>query len=111
VYGPLQVIALARSNIASASSKWKGQVARSLGVSNGTVGTTVLRARAAGLDWSQVQGLTDEALETRLYGRPEVVGQRQRPWPDCAYLHAERRKAGVTQSRFGVNPNVESRCS
>jgi transposase len=72
------------------------EVARSLGVSNGTVGTTVLRARAAGLDWSQVQGLTDEGLETRLYGRPEVVGQRQRPWPDCAYLHAERRKPGVT---------------
>jgi transposase len=72
------------------------EVARGLGVSNGTVGTTVLRARAAGLDWSQVQGLTDEALEARLYKRPDVVGQRQRPWPDCASLHAERRKAGVT---------------
>ena len=71
-------------------------MARSLGVSNGTVGTTVLRARAAGLDWSQVQGLTDEALETRLYGRPDVVGQRQRPQPDCAYLHAERRMPSVT---------------
>jgi transposase len=72
------------------------EVARSLGISNGAVDATVLRARAAGLEWAHVQALTDEALERRLYGRPEVTGQRQRPQPDCAYLHAERRKPGVT---------------
>jgi transposase len=72
------------------------EVARSLGVSSGVVGGTVLRARAAGLEWPQVQALADDALEARLYGRPEAVGQRQRPQPDCAYLHAERRKPGVT---------------
>jgi DNA-directed RNA polymerase specialized sigma24 family protein len=52
------------------------EVAGSVGLSSGAVGTTVLRARAAGLDWPQVQGLTDEALEARLYGRPEAAGQR-----------------------------------
>ena len=42
-------------------------VAESLGIgSGGTVGTTVLRARAAGLDWVQVESLTDEALEARV---------------------------------------------
>ncbi len=41
-------------------------VARSLGLSSGAVGTTVLRARAAGLDWPQVQALADDALEARL---------------------------------------------
>jgi transposase len=71
-------------------------VARSLGLSSGAVGATVLRARTAGLDWPQVQALADDALEARLYGRPEVACQRQRPQPDCAYLHAERRKLGVT---------------
>jgi transposase len=30
------------------------------------------------------------------YGRPEVAGQRQRPAPDCAWIHAERRRPGVT---------------
>jgi transposase len=60
------------------------------------VGATVLRARAAGLTWPAIQALTDEVLEARLYGRREVVGQRDRPLPDCAYLHAERRKPGVT---------------
>jgi transposase len=72
------------------------EVARSLGISSGAVGTTALRAQAAGLDWAQVEGLTDEALEVRLYGRPEVAGQRGRPWPDCVWIHAERRKPGVT---------------
>jgi transposase len=70
-------------------------VAQSLGVSVGTVGTTVLRARAAGLDWPQVQALTDDALEARLYGGPIARGAT-RPLPDCAYLHTERRKPGVT---------------
>jgi transposase len=71
------------------------QVAGSLGVAIGTVGTTVLRARAAGLDWPQVQALTDEDLETRLYGPPVTPGA-QRPLPDCAYLHTELHKPGVT---------------
>jgi len=63
-------------------------VAQSLGV-----GLGVERwARAAGLDWAQVE----DALAGRLYGRPEVAGQRARPSPDCAVLHAERRKPGVT---------------
>ena len=35
-------------------------------------------------------------MEGRLYGRPEVAGQRQRPAPDCAWIHAERRRPGVT---------------
>src|SRR5258706_3698589 len=71
-------------------------IGQSLGLSHGVVGTTVLRARAAGLTWPQVQALTAEVLEARLYGRHDVAGRRDRPWPDCAYLHAERRKAGVT---------------
>ena len=41
-------------------------VAASLRISNGTVGSTVLRARAAGLDWAQVERLTDEGLEARV---------------------------------------------
>ena len=75
------------------------EVARSLGISSGAVGSTMLRAQAAGLDWAQVQGLADDALEARLYGRPEAAGTRHRPEPDCVYLHAERRKPGVTLAR------------
>jgi hypothetical protein len=55
------------------------EVARSVGISNGTVGATVLRVRTAGLEWSQVEALADDDLECRLYGQPEVAGQRERP--------------------------------
>jgi transposase len=72
------------------------QVAQSLRISSGAVGATMLRAQAAGLDWPQVQALADDALEARLYGRPDVAGTRGRPGPNCAWIHAERRKPGVT---------------
>ena len=71
-------------------------VASSLRIGLGTISSVVSRAHAAGLDWAQVQTLADEALEGRLYGRPDVAGQRQRPAPDCAWIHAERRRPGVT---------------
>jgi transposase len=71
------------------------EVAQSLGISSGAVGTTVLRARAAGLAWAQVEALSDEVLHARVYG-PPTPPTRHRPVPDCAALHAERRKPGVT---------------
>jgi hypothetical protein len=37
-------------------------IAQSLGLSSGTVGATVLRARAAGLDWSQVEAVLRQNL-------------------------------------------------
>src|SRR5712691_357105 len=70
-------------------------VAQSLGISCGAVGTTVLRARAAGLDWARVDTLSDDALQARVYGPPPPP-THHRAVPDCASLHAERRKPGVT---------------
>jgi len=69
------------------------EVAKSVGVSAGVVGSVLARAAGAGLDWPTVELLTDEALETRLYGKTEVS---TRPLPDVQYIHRERRKAGVT---------------
>jgi len=71
-------------------------VAQSVGVGLGTITSVVTRAQGVGLDWPQVQHVGDDVLEARLYGRPEVAGQRQRPAPDCAWIHAERRRPGVT---------------
>jgi hypothetical protein len=46
-------------------------VAQSLRISNGAVGTTVLRARAAARTLVQVEALSDEAaLHARVYGPP-----------------------------------------
>src|SRR3989441_8698686 len=71
------------------------QVAEGLRVGLGTVSTVERRARAAGLDWGQVDTLSDEALEAHVYG-PPTPPTHHRVVPDCAYLHAERRKPGVT---------------
>jgi transposase len=54
----------------------------------------IARAIAAGLDWPAVQALTDDALEAKLY--PSVAAASERAMPDCAYIHVERRKTGVT---------------
>ncbi len=70
-------------------------VAESLRVSLGTVSGVVRRAVRAQLDWAQVEALTDDALEARLYG-PPATPRGARPLPDGAALHVERRKPGVT---------------
>src|SRR5439155_14014767 len=80
------------------SGPWVGPTARwrrGLRVGLGTVSTVERRARAAGLDWGHVDTLSDEALEARVYG-PPTPPTHHRTVPDCAYLHAERRKPGVT---------------
>ena len=71
------------------------EVVEGLRVSLGTVSTVERRARAAGLDWAEVDILTDEVLEARVYG-PPTPPTHHRAVPDCASLHAERRKPGVT---------------
>ncbi len=79
--------------------KWQLQrshreVARSLGVSAGVVGATLRRAATAGLtEWGEVDSLDEGGLAQRLYGRP---AEPTRPLPDCPYIHAERRRPGVT---------------
>ncbi len=75
------------------------EVAFSVGSSASTVAETVLRARTAGLDWAEVQRLSDDGLDQRLYRTTAKASSStgaERAVPDCAYLHRERRKPGVT---------------
>lgn len=81
--------------------KWKlglshRQVAKSVGVSPGSVGDVVGRAKLAKLDSEQVAALDDDALERRLYGRSSSDRQAERPMPDPSYLHRELHRTGVT---------------
>src|SRR5215472_11038639 len=71
------------------------ETARSLGVSPGAVASVMARAAQVGLTWNTLTDLTDEALETRLYG-PKITGRMARPLPDPAWVHTELRRAGVT---------------
>jgi transposase len=75
-------------------SRTHREIAASVGQSLGAVATTLGRARAAGLDWAQAQGLSDAALEERIYG--SKAEGTPRPMPEFEYLHAERKKPGVT---------------
>ena len=80
--------------------KWRLQrshreTARSLGISPGAVASVISRATGIGLTWDALEGLSDDALEQRLYG-PKVTGRAARPRPDPAWIHTELRRAGVT---------------
>jgi len=70
------------------------EVAASLRVSVGTISEVVRRAEGAGLTWGTVPEGEDE-LERRLYGE-SPPGGGDRPRPDCSWIHAERRRPGVT---------------
>ena len=56
-------------------------VARSLGISAGTVSGAMSRGKALGLDWEAMALLSDDALEARLYG-PRCTTRGGRPFPD-----------------------------
>lgn len=71
------------------------EVAQRLGVSAGAVGHLMVRVAALGLDWEAIEALSEEKLEERLYGVKPAAGA-QRPMPDPAYLHNERKRVGVT---------------
>lgn len=71
------------------------ETARSLGISPGAVASVISRATGLGLTWEALEGVTDDALEQRLYG-PKISGRAARPLPDPTWIHTELRRAGVT---------------
>ncbi len=71
------------------------QVATCCAVGKTTVADCASRARASGLTWSQMQELSDEALERRLYG-PAVAAVTARPAVDWSEIHRELKSKGVT---------------
>jgi transposase len=80
----------------SAAGVSKRKIAASLGVSATAALEFIRRARRAGVTWPLPDGLSDEALERRLFPPPAVAGRDQRPQPDWAALHRELRRPGVT---------------
>lgn len=69
-------------------------IATSVGVSIGAVSTAVVRAKKASLTWQEAERLDDVELEQRLYGC--AAPTTARPEPDCAWIHRERHRVGVT---------------
>src|SRR6056297_3137204 len=71
-------------------------IARCLNISRTTVGDYLHRARIAGLSWPLPEALTDQQLYNRLFPPTGSVSSSDRPLPDCAYLHTELKRKGVT---------------
>jgi transposase len=76
------------------------EVAKSLGVSPSTVAAVFADARSLGLDAAAVEALSDTELEAQLYAKPAPACMR--PEPDCAALHIELRRPGVTLALLHV---------
>ena len=80
----------------SAAGMSNRQIAASLGLSATAAGECIRRARRVDLTWPLPEGLTDEALELRLYPLPTAVAADRRPQPNWAVVHRELRRPGVT---------------
>lgn len=71
-------------------------IARCLGISRTTVGDYLRRAEAAGLGWPLPATLTDQQLYHQLFPPMIPVSATGRTVPDCASLHTELKRKGVT---------------
>jgi transposase len=75
------------------------EIARRIGVAASTVRTTIKRFHAAGLSWPLPDGLTDVALEARLFPDAGTKrGHRRLVEPDWASIHRELKRKHVTLS-------------
>lgn len=71
-------------------------ISASTGMSKGTVGDYLRRAREAELDWDAALAMTDAEVEARLF---KTVGRNEPPRRapiDMTWVHRELRKTGVT---------------
>lgn len=71
-------------------------IARCLDISRTTVGDYLRRAEAAGLGWPLPATLTDQQLYHQLFPPMIPVSATGRTVPDCASLHTELKRKGVT---------------
>ena len=70
-------------------------ISRCLNISRTTVGDYLHRAKMAGLGWPLPEALTDHQLYSRLFPAASPPTP-DRQLPDCAYLHLELKRKGVT---------------
>jgi len=70
-------------------------IARACAVGVGTVSNYLVRAKTAGLSWPLPAGMDEATLETKLFP-PTVPSGTSRPAPECAWMHQELRRPGVT---------------
>ncbi len=70
------------------------QIAASLKLSVGVISKYTKAAEEAGLSWPLPEGMNDSTLEARLF--PPAKPVREHAMPDCAHIHQELKRKGVT---------------
>ncbi len=73
------------------------QIARSLNIGVGTVSVYGKRASALGLCWPLPTEMSDSDLEQLLFPSPSLNARHGRVMPDCAAIHQELKRKGVTK--------------
>lgn len=81
-------------------------IARSINASPSTVGDYIRRAQVAGLSWPLPQGMSESALEQRLFP-PAIPTHAERPLPDWPTVHRELRRKHVTLALLWQEYKVE----
>ncbi len=74
------------------------QVAGSVRLGQSTMWDHLIRYRASGLSWAELEALDDEALEQRLFPSERVSTERSRSLPEWSEIHQELKGKGVTRS-------------
>ena len=77
------------------------EIARALKLSKGVVAKYLRLAQESGLNWPLPPELDDADLERRLYPRQIRHGATYAE-PDCARIHQELKRKGVTQKWSGL---------
>jgi len=72
------------------------EIGRSIGVSNSTAGRCVKRAKDAGLNFSMLDGFTEEELQQLLYSPPQSKPAVINKGIDFNYIYNELKRKGVT---------------
>ncbi len=70
------------------------EIAQALRIGTATVSSVSVRAQKMGWSLEDVEALSNEELEVKLYGQRRVRGER--PLPDCHWIHRELKRKYVT---------------
>lgn len=73
------------------------QIARGLGIGMGTVSVYAKRALALELSWPLPAEMPNNELEQLLFPSPNLSARHGRVMPDCAAIHQELKRKGVTK--------------
>ncbi|MFT7561654.1 MAG: transposase [Flavobacteriales bacterium] len=73
------------------------KISRSLNIGVGTVSTYIQRANDVNLSWPLSPDINDSDLEQMLFPSPKYKGRHGRVAPDCASIHQELKRKGVTK--------------